>query len=199
MRCPGGGPTLGAGSPQPRRCLHPAPSRSRAPVDPSQTLRAKHHRDPSLDREPPGRVREGSTGRPGPALADAPRLRRPPPRPVGTSPRGLWSGAAAIHGETPPWHARLTWSLPNVGSTRARHPDGQARSAPTASRLIHLSSNEDKTPTGTPSPQLRRRNPRPQKPEESPVRAGVSLTLTAAADSYPGHAKTNPRKREKFT
>ncbi len=35
--------------------------------------------DPSLDREPPGRVQDGSTGRPGPAPADAPRRRRPPP------------------------------------------------------------------------------------------------------------------------
>ena len=145
LRCPGGGSAPGAGSPQPRRCLHPAPSRSRAPVDPSQTLRAKRHRDPSLDREPPGRVREGSTGRPGPAPADAPRLRRPAP-----TGRDLASwivvGAAAIHGETPPWHARLTWSLPNVGSTRARHPDGLTRSARTAGRLIHLTSNEGQDP-----------------------------------------------------
>ena len=92
LRCPGGGPTPRAGSPQPRRCLHPAPSRSRAPVNPSQTLRAKHHRDPSLDREPPGRVREGSTGRPGPAPADAPRLRRP--RPDRSGPRLVDCGRA---------------------------------------------------------------------------------------------------------
>ena len=69
-----------------------APGQGMGPVNPSQTLRAERRRDPSLDREPPGRVREGSTGRPGPAPADAPRLRRP--RPDRSGPRLVDCGRA---------------------------------------------------------------------------------------------------------
>jgi hypothetical protein len=59
----------------------PAPrptSRSRAPGDPSQPASREASSGPALDREPLGRVREGSTGRPGPAPADAARERAVP-------------------------------------------------------------------------------------------------------------------------
>jgi hypothetical protein len=81
-------------------------------------LRAKHHRGPSLDREPPGRVREGSKGRPGPAPADAPRRRRPA---SGRRDLTAWMvvSAAAVHGDVAVPRSVLG-RLPNVGVRHVR-------------------------------------------------------------------------------
>ena len=123
LRCPGGGSAPGAGSPQPRRCLHPAPSRSGHPL----ILRKRFARSIIGTHPLTGSLRAGCVraARAGQGLPRRTRRGCGDPAPTG---RDLASwivvGAAAIHGETPPWHARLTWSLPNVGSTRARPPKG---------------------------------------------------------------------------
>ena len=164
--------TLGPGLRSSARCLHPAPSRSGHPLILRRTLRAKHHRDPSLDRRPPGRVPSGAA-RAGQGLPRRTRRGCSDPAPTGGD-LASWIvvGAAAIHGETPPWSARLTWSFPNVGST-ARRPTGRCGRPPQPSRLIHLSSNEDRPRPAHPHRSFAESRIDPRKTLECPQLDGV--------------------------